>query len=295
MPVSESYRTTTSVVANGEIAVGEWGDPGASPVIALHGVMGSHRVWERVARVLQEDYFVVAPDLRGRSGSADAGGPYGFAQHVRDVEALMDARGIDSAVLIGHSMGGFLAVAIAVALPDRVTALVLADGGLPPVAANANGDEVTTAVMSGIAAELDAEFPHPTDYVEARRRAMRADLWDDDLADARAYELRVDGGVWKVAGAYDAVVADVEHITGAGADSALRALTCSATLLHAGKGLPPRPEPLYPAHEIAQWERVVASLTARGLPDEDHDSIVLSDAGVSAVCETVREMTRDRG
>ena len=294
MPTSHAYRYTTSVVSNGRLAVGEWGDPHASPMIALHGVMGSHRAWDRVARTLQKDSFVVAPDLRGRSGSADAAAPFGFDQHVRDIEALMDERRIERAVLIGHSMGGFLAVAIAAALPDRVNGLVLVDGGLPPVAANANGDEVTHAVMSGVAAELATEYDDPATYVDERRRVTRPDVWGDDLADARAYELRASAGTWRVAGSYDAVVADVEHITGPGADTALRTLTRPAVLLHAGKGLPPRPEPLYPQSEVDQWVETVSWLSARGLLDEDHDSIVASDVGVDAIRSTAHELAGQR-
>jgi proline iminopeptidase len=57
-----------------------------------------------------------------------AGGPFTLAQHVADAVAVLDARGVDRAVVLGHSWGGHLALHLAVAHPDRVAALVLVDG-----------------------------------------------------------------------------------------------------------------------------------------------------------------------
>ncbi|WP_425470408.1 alpha/beta fold hydrolase [Streptomyces diacarni] len=94
-----------------------------------------------------------APDLRGRAASADLPGPYGLAAHVADVLALLDHLGQRRAVLIGHSMGGFVAALAAARHPSRVAGTVLVDGGLPFPGTGAAGGEGGTGEV-GVAAEV---------------------------------------------------------------------------------------------------------------------------------------------
>ena len=89
----------------------------------------THLGWLEVAQRLP-DVILLAPDLRGRGRSAHLPGPYGLATHVADLVALLDAVGCER-VVVGHSMGGFVAVTLAALHPDRVSRLVLVDGGLP--------------------------------------------------------------------------------------------------------------------------------------------------------------------
>lgn len=69
---------------------------------------------------------IIAPDARGHGGSSDAEGPYRLAD---DVVVLMDALGLDRAVLAGVSMGGGTAVDVALEHPDRCAALVVTGTG----------------------------------------------------------------------------------------------------------------------------------------------------------------------
>lgn len=116
-------------VAGGALTVTRWGSADALPVVALHGITANGHSFARVAAELPDTLALLAPDLRGRARSAHVPGPYGLGAHVADTMALLDAVGVDRTVLVGHSMGAFVACLAAVRHPDRVAGVVLVDGG----------------------------------------------------------------------------------------------------------------------------------------------------------------------
>jgi pimeloyl-ACP methyl ester carboxylesterase len=92
-------------------------------VVLLHGQPGSGADWQQVADRLPDGLGVVALDRPGYGASPQPAG--GFAAGARAVVAELDTRGIDRAVLVGHSYGGGVALAAAQLAPERVAALVL--------------------------------------------------------------------------------------------------------------------------------------------------------------------------
>ena len=90
------------------------------PTVLLHGFTQTARSWDRVRRCLPMHIDVIAPDLRGH-GAASAARPVGFAEVAEDIAAQAPPR----FNLCGYSMGGRLALQIALAHPDRVARLVL--------------------------------------------------------------------------------------------------------------------------------------------------------------------------
>ncbi|MGJ3561571.1 alpha/beta fold hydrolase [Streptomyces sp. INA 01156] len=121
-------QSLTVPVDGGELAVTRWPGDGP-PVIALHGITANSLAFTAVAEALPDADFH-APDLRGRAASAALPGPYGLTAHVRDVLALLDHLGRRQAVLLGHSMGAFVAALAAARHPERFPRVVLVDGGL---------------------------------------------------------------------------------------------------------------------------------------------------------------------
>jgi lipase len=134
-----------------QLAFGYWPGRGA-PVIALHGLTASHLNFIGIAERLAGRCPLFALDLRGRGDSDKPEGPYGFAQHARDVAAAMRAMGMGPSIVVGHSMGAFIATALAAQEPSLVSGLVLIDGGLVP--STPTGD----SSGQGVAAAL-APFP----------------------------------------------------------------------------------------------------------------------------------------
>ena len=96
------------------------------PLVILHGLFGSGRNWTRLARQLAESWRVYALDLRNH-GESPWDGEMDYLAMADDVLAFLDRRGLDRATLIGHSMGGKAAMAVALVQPARVEALVVVD------------------------------------------------------------------------------------------------------------------------------------------------------------------------
>jgi 3-oxoadipate enol-lactonase len=98
------------------------------PVVLIHGLGADHRLFDGpVKDCLLEDHQVLAMDLRGHGKSTRAGKFYSTELFARDVEAMMEALGIRSAVVIGISMGGAVAMKLAARESRRVSRLVLID------------------------------------------------------------------------------------------------------------------------------------------------------------------------
>ena len=109
-----------------------------SAVVLLHGFPLSHFIWESQIEMLASTSHVIAPDLRGMGESTAPPGPYLMESIASDVAGLLDALDIKRAAIIGHSMGGYAALAFFRMFRERVTGLGLicsrVDADLPEVA-----------------------------------------------------------------------------------------------------------------------------------------------------------------
>ena len=96
------------------------------PIIILHGLFGSARNWQGIARSLAENHRVITPDLRnhGHSFHEDS---MSYIDMADDVIALCDHLNINDAILTGHSMGGKVAMTIALTHAEQFSALIIVD------------------------------------------------------------------------------------------------------------------------------------------------------------------------
>ncbi len=103
---------------------------GSGPVVVLiHGILGSRLSWARLVSLLERDFTVIAPDLFGGGDSARSGRDYTLGGHAGRLRDLLDALGIERATLVGHSLGGGVAMQFAWLFPDRCERLVLISSG----------------------------------------------------------------------------------------------------------------------------------------------------------------------
>ena len=99
------------------------------PVVLIHGMVNSSRHWERVALQLAEHHTVIAPDLLGHGDSAAVRGDYSLGAHAASIRDLLAVIGIDRATIVGHSLGGGVAMQFFYQFPQRVERLVLVSSG----------------------------------------------------------------------------------------------------------------------------------------------------------------------
>lgn len=116
------------------LAYHTWGDPSAPAVLGFHGFMDHGRAYALTMSHVTEPIFFVAPDFRGHGASewVGEGGYYHFYDYFSDVRALIDHLGIDRFSVVGHSMGGSIAVATAALNASRVDRVMLLEGMGPP-------------------------------------------------------------------------------------------------------------------------------------------------------------------
>jgi pimeloyl-ACP methyl ester carboxylesterase len=134
---------------------------------------------------------VLAPDLRGRGRSSELPTPYGIAAHVADLIALLDHASAGPVVLGGHSMGAYVAARLAADHPERVSNLVLVDGGLPiPVPADKDPEELLESTLGPALKRLGTTFPSREDYIAMwRAHPAFAASWNDDVEAYVQYDL----------------------------------------------------------------------------------------------------------
>ncbi len=95
------------------------------PVVLIHGFPLDHTIWQAQLEALSRDYRVIAPDLRGHGESPASDGVYSMDLLARDVLALLDELGVERAIWVGHSMGGYVTLAALRLAPERILGVAL--------------------------------------------------------------------------------------------------------------------------------------------------------------------------
>ncbi|MBV8148464.1 MAG: alpha/beta fold hydrolase [Candidatus Eremiobacteraeota bacterium] len=111
-------------------------------VVLIHGFPVTREIWDAQSAPLARTRRVLRPDLRGMGASSVPDGPYLMEVLASDVAAALDACGIERAALVGHSLGGYVALAFARMFSERITHLALVCSRIaadtPEIAANRN-------------------------------------------------------------------------------------------------------------------------------------------------------------
>jgi len=195
-------------LAGPDLNVREYGSGGDHAIVLLHGYSASIQWWEAVAPALAQTDRVVAIDLVGHGGSeapSDAA-PYSAEGQATAVRQALDVLGIRHAVLVGHSMGGTVATALAESAPDLVDRVIVSDtpAALGMTAMPALGDAVCWPVLgpavdrlrsldavdkSSLQTGFAADFPIPDLAYRSLKRLTHNALCDAKTA-ARINEQR---------------------------------------------------------------------------------------------------------
>jgi lipase len=293
---SNRYRTVDVPVRGGDLRVGIWEpapDAGeALTVLLVHGITASHRAWVSVAARLPE-LRVIAPDLRGRGRSRDLPGPYGITGHADDLAAVLDHLAVPAATVVGHSMGGFVTVAMMARHRDRVAGAVLVDGGLPlPVPEGLTPDEVSAAILGPAQQRLTMTFADREAYRDFFRRHPAFTEWTDATTDYVDYDLVGEPGAFHPSTSFEAMAADSRSQQD-GEDwlmSGLGALPAGTPFLRSPRGLLNQEPGLFPTQWVARWQREFPTLDVRDVAGTNHYTLLFNDVGLTAVVTAVRDV-----
>jgi pimeloyl-ACP methyl ester carboxylesterase len=163
-------------------------EAGAGPVLLLiHGMAGTCANWESVIEPLAIDRTVIAPDFPGHGASAPGGGDYSLGGLAGSIRDLMLALGHDRATLVGHSLGGGVAMQFTYQFPEMVERLALvSSGGLGPDvspllrAAALPGAELFISATAGVGSRIGSAIGRGVGVFGLRPNADLAEV-------ARAY------------------------------------------------------------------------------------------------------------
>jgi lipase len=290
-------------VAGGTLSVARAGPPprdADAVVLAVHGVTSSLEVWRSVARELSTGtaLALLAPDLRGRGRSSTLPGPYGIAAHLADMIDVLDDAGAEQAVLVGHSLGAFVAAGLAAEHAERVAGVILVDGGLPvPPMPGQDLDEMLESMIDTTLLRSEMTFESLDDYAESWRvHPAFAQAWDDDVDAYSRYEAAGDDGNVRLVMSEAAVRADLTDLTyQARAVAAIERVDAPIRLLRAPRGMhddmfAQLPRPIVDAFLAAQPDARVDEV-----PDVNHYTIALgAGPGPRAVASAIEAAVSDQ-
>jgi pimeloyl-ACP methyl ester carboxylesterase len=265
---------------------GEWEGDGY-PLLAVPGLGSNHRVWELLARVAP-DHRILSVDARGRASGFGIPSPNGITTHADDLVRVLDTAGIDKAVVVGHSMGGFVTLRFAQRHPDRVAGLLMLDGG-PPVK------------MPGLLSSPRAiRFAFNRSLPKSRPYASLAEYWAKATKRSATYETFDDAFVeWAfsidLAGPPGALIPQqdrellltdaIECFTAPWRAEALRTLSVPATLLLAEFGASHKKKPLY--RQVPAADALSPTTRVERLSGTDHVEVVWDPRTVAAITALV--------
>jgi 3-oxoadipate enol-lactonase len=167
------------------------------PVVLVHGLGLSADMWRYQVPALAERYRIITVDTRGHGRTSKPPGPYDMSMYVEDLRQLLDALGIDKAVLIGLSMGGGIVQCFALAHLERLIALGLISTGSDHTDAVRaeffrNADTVEREGMSPLLESLTPKWFAPASLeqrVADVQRTLQTELANDPKAWAAAARL----------------------------------------------------------------------------------------------------------
>lgn len=303
-PVTRQQRALTvsreargRVAGDGiELAFGYWPGRGA-PVVALHGLTATYITFMGVAERLAGRRPLFAPDLRGRGDSDQPDGPYGMAQHARDVAQAMRALGLGASLIVGHSMGAFVAAALAATEPELVAGLILVDGGF----AFPMNEAARQAFESGLGkriAQLRQTYPSRQAYCDFWRSQPQfpPEDWSPWIEAFLDYELGGEPPRLQPKASDTGVRIDLaEGLKTREITQRLEAIRVPVVMLRAEAGFLPGQPPLYPEPVMAEMRRSMPGLEVHTIQGTTHYTIVLGKRGASALADLIVELSERWG
>jgi lipase len=278
-----------------ELAFGYWPGRGA-PVVGIHGLTASYLAFAGIAERLAGRCPLFAIDLRGRGDSDKPDGPYGMAQHARDVAAAMRALGLGPSIIAGHSMGAFVATALAADAPELVAGLILIDGGyVPNLSVGVDSEQTLDKLLEKRITQLRQIYPSREAYREFWRSqphfpSIDWGPWVEAFLD---YEIGGEPTRFQPKASEEAVRADLaEGTREAEIRARLKAVRVPTLLVRAETGFAPGHPPLFPDSVAKKIMECLPEIEDEFIPGTTHYTITLGDRGASKIANLIANFAR---
>lgn len=174
------------------------------PILAIHGLTGTHKNMHYYAEKLKGEYRFIAVDLRGRGNSSEADADTSIFRHAADMLELIEELKLENPILLGYSMGAFISAIVASRL-KTIQALILLDGA-------AKTTEHQRGIIQPSLGRISRHFDSQEHYTDEIKK-IYANLgiqWTDVLQDTAEYEVGPAGSHWENKADESRIVADFE-------------------------------------------------------------------------------------
>nr|WP_256437735.1 alpha/beta hydrolase [Sporosarcina sp. Marseille-Q4063] len=196
-------------------------------IIAIHGLTGTHKNMHYYAEKFKGDYRFIAVDLRGRGNSAETDADTSIFKHAEDILGLIKELKIDSPILLGYSMGAFIAAIVASKLKST-KAVILLDGA-------AKASDHQKDIVQPSLGRLSREFTSEEHYVsEIQKIYTNLGIeWNDVLQNTVEYEVALVGDHWENKSTEVRIVADFESFFTFDPEQICSQIDCPILLVYA--------------------------------------------------------------
>ena len=274
-----------------ELAFGYW--PGRhAPVIAIHGLTASFLSYAGVAEMLNGRRPLFALDLRGRGDSDKPEGPYGMAQHARDVAVAMQTLELGPCLIVGHSMGAFVATALAEQNPELVSGIIMIDGGyVPDLPVGVDASQMLDATLALRIAQLTRTYDSRSAFLDFWRGQPNfpPDDWNSWIEAFLDYEVVGETTVQPKASATGVRLDVAEAFKKDEIVGRLGSLRVPVLLLRAERGLEPNQPPIFPDSMMQSFRECIPEMKEEMISGTTHFTITLGERGASRVADLIVE------
>ena len=272
-----------------ELAFGYWPGSGA-PVIAIHGLTASFISFIGVAERLAGRRPLFALDLRGRGDSEKPDGPYGMAQHARDVAAAMQTLGLGPSVIVGHSMGAFVATALAAQNPELVSGIIMIDGGyVPDLPVGVDSTKMLDATLALRISQLRQTYESRQAFMEFWRQQPNFppedwNAWTESFLD---YEVTGDTTVRPKASAEGVRIDVAEAFKKDEIIDRLKSVKIPVLLVRAEAGFEPNRPPIFPDSVMPAFRECLPDMKEEMITGTTHFTVTLGERGATRVADLI--------
>ena len=254
-----------------QIQLAAWAGEG-QPILCVHGLTANCRCWDLIASSLVPENNILAMDLRGRGLSDKPSSGYSLQHHIQDIFCVLDDLRQERIVLMGHSLGAFIALAFAAKYPERTEKIILMDGG--GQLTQDQWDKVTLAIKPSLD-RLGQVFPSFAAYVANMKLAPFLQPWSQALEDYYRYESEaVEGGVRSRINPAN-IIEEVQNIQQEVPAKYYPKVTCPVLILRATDGILSNDDLVLPESAVERMVSEIPDALRIDIKGTNHFSILL--------------------